>query len=127
MRCLITETDHVTGELWKLALESQGHSVDLAGTTDQAVDAVRLHSYDLLFVDAGLPNGGAPVIADIAHAQQPLARVVMVASPAARGHGALFAVMPHTAAILRRPLSVVDLMVFTDSLARQPQWVGSPA
>lgn len=120
MRCLIAESDPAQGELWKIALESQGHVVEWASSTDQAIDALRLHPYDLLLIDMTLPGGGAPIVADVAAREQPDARLVMVAGPSPRGHGALLAVMPNTSAILRRPLSVVDLMVFTDHVARFP-------
>lgn len=57
MRLLLVEDTHRLGGLIRDGLSGQGFAVDWCGTVGDAETALQIHSYDLVLLDLGLPDG----------------------------------------------------------------------
>ena len=56
MRILLTEDDPQLGRATQIGLEQGGHAVDWVTSAEHAHTAVRLHDYDCILLDLGLPG-----------------------------------------------------------------------
>jgi two-component system OmpR family response regulator/two-component system response regulator QseB len=60
MRLLLVEDDRLIGEALRSALRLDGHAVDWVRDATAALAALASESFDLVLLDLGLPEGGAP-------------------------------------------------------------------
>jgi two-component system, sensor histidine kinase and response regulator len=55
MKILVVEDNLLNQKMIRTYLIRQGHSVDLRGNGQEAIDAIRLKAYDLIFMDVQMP------------------------------------------------------------------------
>lgn len=66
MRILAVEDDKVIGDGIKAALQLEGYAVDWVETVESAKLALLAHTYEMLLLDIGLPDGsGLSLLSDI--------------------------------------------------------------
>jgi CheY-like chemotaxis protein len=53
---LVVEDNQLNQKIAKLLLEELGCTVDIAGTGAEALKAIEQHTYDIVFMDLGLPD-----------------------------------------------------------------------
>lgn len=66
MRILVVEDDKIIGDGLLTALKLEGYAVDWAEDKESATLAFETHSYDMLLMDIGLPDGsGLDLLAEV--------------------------------------------------------------
>ncbi len=76
MRILVVEDDDDAREMTRLALSMEGHDVVGVGNAEDALAALRLAAYDLVFVDLGLPDMPGIELARVVGGRPPVPRLV---------------------------------------------------
>jgi DNA-binding response OmpR family regulator len=116
-RILVVEDDSDTGELLKLALDSRGYEVALAGGADEALDRLRSSRFDLVVTDYDMPRKtGAQLLVEARQSGllDRTAALMITAHPDPRG------LEPGTP-LMRKPLDVERLLVQVQTIVgRQP-------
>ena len=58
MRILVVEDDHGMAKLVRLLLSEDGYAVDVSASGEEGLALARIHPYDALILDLGLPDRG---------------------------------------------------------------------
>jgi CheY-like chemotaxis protein len=56
VKLLVVDDDNLSRSMMQILLTQQGHSVDFAANGTEALEAVKSHKYDLVFMDLVLPD-----------------------------------------------------------------------
>lgn len=57
MRILLIEDDFMLGEACQAGLQQEAYAVDWVQSMEDAMSALKTHSYDIILLDLGLPDG----------------------------------------------------------------------
>lgn len=78
MRILIIEDDKIIGDALLTALKIEGYAVDWVETKESAILAFETHTYNMLLIDIGLPDGsGIDLLTEI-RAQKNKVPIIML-------------------------------------------------
>lgn len=56
LKILVVDDDELGRRLMRVILTREGHQVDVAGTGLEALEAVKLNKYDIVFMDLHMPD-----------------------------------------------------------------------
>lgn len=77
-RILMVEDDEALAAMYRLRLEHEGHTVEIAPTSQSGLERVKANDYDLVFLDLGLPDGdGIDLLSTLRDDQVDVAVVVL--------------------------------------------------
>ena len=109
MKCLVADDNADLARLWALTLSADGHDVTVCTDGHEAVNKMRVKSFDLLVLDLFMPGGGALSLAKVAVYNNPEAEVLIVTGAEAFAYGELLEMGENIAMVLRKPVSPEDL------------------
>jgi DNA-binding NtrC family response regulator len=121
MHILVVQEKTELGRIWSRHLEREGHSVDLVGTQDAAVEIMRHREVHVIVLDVVLPGGSALAIADYASYRWPEARVVFVTNTTFFSDGSIFRHAPNACAFLQSDTDPADLAMMVSHYGRLPR------
>ena len=109
MQVLIVEGNPSLGWVWQRHLERCGCNVTLTHSQDEAVDALRRETVNIIVLDLVLEDGSAFAIADFASYRQPDAKVIFVTDTSFFSDGSIFQHIPNACALMPSELPPEDL------------------
>jgi two-component system alkaline phosphatase synthesis response regulator PhoP len=115
---LVVEDDEDSRDLLQIVLEAHHFLVRCAGTADEALEAMRARTPDVVLTDVNLRAGGTgPKLADAVRADPSCAHVAVIAVSGAAPRAELTA---HFDAFVLKPVNVQELVtVVTDLVAER--------
>ena len=121
MNVLIVEDVRDLAELWKRHLEREKAVVHIATTSDQAIDFISSHAYEVIVVDLLLSNGDSGLaVADYAQYRRPEARVIVVSDNTFFSDGSIFEATANARALVRRGTAPEDLAAMVEHYGTAP-------
>ena len=117
MDVLIVESQSELGQIWKSCLERQHMVVKLVGNQEEAFEALRASSYDIIILDLVLADGQALSIADYANYRRPEARVIFVTNTTFFSDGSIFEMSGNACAYVQSETPPEDLAAMVEHYA----------
>lgn len=114
MNVLIIACHLEVGQIWGRHLTRRGAHVTLAHSQEEAIEALRTQSIDVIVVDIVLTDGSAIAIADFANYRQPDAKVIFVSNSSFFSDGSIFEHIGNAAAVIPPNVSADDLEAVVD-------------
>ncbi|MCV2867895.1 response regulator [Defluviimonas sp. WL0002] len=114
MQVLIVESNASLRWLWQRHLERRGFAVELAGSQEEAAEAISERTHDIIVLDVVLEEGSALAVADYASYRRPETRVIFVTSSTFFSDGSIFALAPNACAVLPSGTSPDDLVTVVE-------------
>ena len=121
MRVLVVDDDASLRALWKTVFEMAGHEATCASSACAARRDLLERSYDLVLLDLFLGDDSGLSVATAAAYANPNCRVIVVTGSALFPHGELFTIAPSVSAVLRKPVSIDDLLAVSEHEVAAPQ------
>ncbi|MEL6476794.1 MAG: response regulator [Pseudomonadota bacterium] len=118
MQSLIVEDDRTLSNLWRIALEREGHGVDTALDMEEATNLLRFNVYDMVLLDLFLQGCNALELAAFIGYTSPGARIVVVTGSTLYPRGEIFRDIANVAYVLRKPVPLNDLTTCVAHLER---------
>jgi DNA-binding NtrC family response regulator len=109
VQVLIVEPSRELASIWAGFLAREGLHCTLAGTAEEAQDALRLREFDALVLDMELPEGAALAVADVAGYRNPDMPIIAVTAHGFFSDSAIFELIPNARGLLRAPLRPEDM------------------
>ena len=117
MRVLVVEDDAVLRHLWSEVFTEAGH--DVTGVESVGEARVRLLSgrYDVALLDLHLGSESGLSVAMLATYANPDCKVIMITGSSLFANGELFEMAPSVATVLRKPVSIDELLAVSEHRA----------
>jgi DNA-binding response OmpR family regulator len=77
-RVLIAEDEEDLADIWRRAIETDGHHVDMVADGEDAVEKLKSESYDLVITDLHMPRKGGLVVTGMARVHQSDIKIILV-------------------------------------------------
>lgn len=127
MKVLILEDDRILAEVFKDALEGEGHDIQLAHSNDRAFALLRDSQFDLLIFDL-LINGETSIpTLDYANFVQPSAEVILVTGSGLFPRGELHYSISDVSYRFQKPVKMADLIHVVEHFERTSAHPGPDA
>ncbi|MBJ3762270.1 response regulator [Maribius pontilimi] len=110
MKMLVVDDDPAICCIWSDVLEEEGHEVDVIRDAEAARKKLMTKSYDAVVLDLCLGEESGLSVAALATYTNPECRVVIVTGTSLFARGELFCMAPNIAAVLRKPVSISELV-----------------
>lgn len=118
MRILIVEDDSMLRESLQEVLRRNGHVADSVENSSQAEIALQLHSFDLLLLDLGLPDGdGISILSKLRQRQDSLLTLIITARDALSDR--VKGLKTGADDYLSKPFETAELLARIDALGRR--------
>jgi DNA-binding NtrC family response regulator len=114
MRVLIVESETDLADIWRRHLERLTFKVHIAGTSDEAVQAISDHPFDVIVLNLVLAEGSALAVADFAQYRQPRTNVIFVTDTTFFSDGSIFSMSPNARAFVRTGTRPEDLAAMVE-------------
>lgn len=118
MQGLIIEDDAALRDLWRIALEREGHQIDTAANVAEATNMLRFNSYDAILLDLWLDGVNALELAAFIGYTSPAARIVVITGSSMYPRGEIFRDVANVAYVLRKPVPIKDVTTCIAHLER---------
>ena len=114
VKILICEDDAGLRSLWIEVFRGAGH--DVTGVADAVAARRLLHLsvYDALVLDLYLGQDTGLSVATLAAYANPNCKIIVTTGSALFPQGELFSIAPSVAAVLRKPVSIEELLAVTE-------------
>lgn len=120
MRALIVEDDLILANLWQAALAAEGHESHAVNDAEPARKLLLTQSFDAVVLDLCLGDNSGLSVAALATYTNPHCRVVVVTGSTLFARGELFSMAPNIAAVLRKPVTLQELVAVLEYDIRHP-------
>ncbi len=110
MRVLILEDDRILADVFKDALEAEGHSVMVAHQNEHAFACLRDEVFDILIFDLLIDGETSIPVLDYANFVQPKAEVILVTGSGLFPRGELHYSISDVSYRIQKPLKLDDLI-----------------
>lgn len=110
MRVLILEDDRILAEVFKDALEAEGHAVMLAHENEQAFNCLRDGDFDILIFDLLIDGETSIPVLDYANFVQPKAEIILVTGSGLFPRGELHYSISDVSYRIQKPVKLDDLI-----------------
>lgn len=117
MDVLIVEENPDLGWLWKRHLARQGATVQLAGSQEDAIQALCQRDFSIIVLDLVLGRGSALAVADFASYRRPNTRVIFVTNTSFFSDGSIFAHSRNACAYIQSGTPPEDLAAMVEHYA----------
>ena len=111
---LVVEDDPMLGRLWQRAIAGAGHRVRLVTSVGTARRALMVQQADVILLDLNLGAESGLGLVTLASYVNPEVRILIATGSALFPRGELFALSPSIAAVLRKPISVEEILALID-------------
>ena len=110
MRTLIVEDDALLGGIWHEVLVDAGHEAIVVDEAGCARKLLLTHAFDAVVLDLMLGEDSGLSVAALANYANPDCCVVVVTGSALFARGELFGMAPNITSVLRKPVSIFELL-----------------
>ena len=110
MRTLIVEDDALLGGIWHEVLVDAGHEAVVVDEAECARKLLLTHAFDAVVLDLMLGEDSGLSVAALANYANPDCCVVVVTGSALFARGELFGMAPNITSVLRKPVSIFELL-----------------
>jgi len=124
---LLLEDDPGLQFTFREVLEDAGHDVHIASDNDEAMNALRRCSPDVLLLDLMIDGGLSTDVANYAGYATPDAEVIFVTGSGLFPKGELFAMSGNARMVLRKPVDLRELTSMVNHVAPSTRSMASTA
>lgn len=118
MKVLILEDDRTLAEVFRDALEAEGHSASTANSNEEAFALLRNDRYDILIFDLLIDGETSIPVLDFANFAQPDAEVILVTGSGLFPRGELHYSISDVSYRIQKPVKLADLIHVVDHFER---------
>ncbi len=118
MNVLILEDDRILAEVFKDALEEQGHTATMAHNNDEAIACLRDARFGILIFDLLIEDETSIPVLDYANFVQPEAEVILVTGSGLFPRGELHYSVADVSYRIQKPVKLADLIHVVDHFER---------
>ncbi|RVT85363.1 response regulator [Rhodobacteraceae bacterium CCMM004] len=114
VKLLIVEDDAVLRDLWLDVFREAGHDAVGVASAERARERLLLDAYDGVILDLCLGEDSGLSVATLASYTNPDCRVMMITGSNLFVRGELFTMTPNIVAVLRKPISIHELVAVAE-------------